>query len=363
MAITPTQAQSDRDEFAASFLSDDPVKTVQTEDEAFGITPESAETNTVGAAEPAVAEASEQGVATEDKPVEMPGVDAAASGSEGAAGNDDADTAPAVAIVVEPVVEGDAPANDEPAMSEKDVQREKSWEGRLKAREAELKAREEALVAREAAPAAEAGEPTETAGQDAAEPVATEAIEAAAEKVESGELTAEQAVATLSQDFGEDFTKMLGVLIDARASEIAGRTADEKVAGVSKSLDGLVGELVETRAQDHYESISDAHEDFLEIGQSPEFKAYIDAMPEDDKAKAEHTIANGSARQIVKLLNAYKASLAKPEPEAEPEAKPAEPDPAQESAMDAAEGVRSSGLKLPEKPEMSQNYEEAWEKF
>ena len=321
MATSPEENQQDQDEFAAAFAGADPVKTEMTEDEAFGLGPMEEEPEMIEA---------------ED---DESGVDMGESASAGAAGDDMAGAAPSITIAVEPGAEDNA--NTEP-MDAKEMQRQKSWEGRLKAREAELAAREKAL-------SMHAGE-GETMAEDAAEPDSTEAMEEAVAKVESGELTFDQAMATLSNDFGEDFTKMLGVLIEAKAGEIAGKTADERVSKVSQQMDGLVGELVDDKARTHFESISDAHPDFMDVAESPEFKEYISAMDETQRAAAEQTIANGSARNIIKLLGNFKAAGAKAEP-------------VDEESMDAAEGVRSSGLKIPNKPAASEDYEAAWDSF
>ena len=323
MATSPEDNQQDQDEFAAAFAGADPVKTEMSEDEAFGLGPVEEEPEMIEA-EPGEGD-----------------VDMAESGAAGAAGDDAAGAAPSVTIAVEPGAEDNA--NTEP-MDPKDLQRQKSWEGRLKAREAELAAREKALGSH-----SESAE-GETMAEGAAEPAATEALEDAAAKVESGEMTFDQAMATLSNDFGEDFTKMLGVLIEAKAGEIAGKTADERVSKVSQQMDGLVGELVDDKARIHFESIKDAHEDFMDIAASPEFKEYISAMDETQRATAEKTIESGSARSIIKLLSNYKSAGPKAEP-------------VDEASMDAAEGVRSSGLKIPSKPAESEDYEDAWSQF
>lgn len=321
MATSPEENQQDQDEFAAAFAGADPVKTEMSEDEAFG---------------PGPIEEEPEMIEAED---DESGVDMGESAGAGAAGDDVAGAEPSITIAVEPGAEDNA--NTEP-VDPKDLQRQKSWEGRLKAREAELAAREKAL-------GVHAGE-GETMAEDAAEPASTEAMEEAVAKVESGELTFDQAMATLSNDFGEDFTKMLGVLIEAKAGEIAGKTADERVSKVSQQMDGLVGELVDDKARMHFESISDAHEDFMDIAASPEFKEYISAMDETQRAAAEQTIESGSARNIIKLLSNFKAAGAKAEP-------------VDDESMDAAEGVRSSGLKIPNKPAASEDYEAAWNSF
>ena len=330
MAFTQENSDQEQQDFNAAFNGDEPVRTEASEDEAFGLTPEVAESS---ADEPSE---SEQEITAE------------ASGEAAAEAGE-----PAVAIVIAPE------AADEPT-DPKDLQRQKSWEGRLKAKEAELRAREEALKKDpestgeigESTDPDEGAEPGDTDAQEAGEPEVTEAVEEAAAKVESGELTVDQAIQTLSADFGEDFTKMLGVLIKASASEIANKAADDKVGSVTQKMDGIVSEIVDDKARKHFEAISDAHEDFMDVANSPEFKGFIDNMDETKKAAAMQTIEAGSSRQIIKLLDSYKATH-------KADAPAAEPDP----ALDAAEGVRSSGLKLPEKPTPSQDYENAWDEF
>lgn len=316
---TTEQALEESQAFADAFASDEGRAPEQTEDEAFGLS------------EPEV---------TEDMVEAMP--EEAEEATEEVAdpmATADAETAPAeeavdVAVVV-------TPESDEGPMDPKDVQRQKSWEGRLKAKEAELKAREEALKSPMAAE--EAAE-----SPMAAEVPSAEAAEAVAEAVESGELTVEQAMATLGNDFGPEFTKMMSVLIKSQAQEIAAKLADEKVGAVRGELDGVVKELVGDKERSHYEMISEAHPDFIEVAGSPEFKAYIDSLPGSEQEMAQKTIASGTARQINKLLTGFKTS------------KTAEPE---DEAMDDAVGVRSGGLKIPEKPKMADSYEEAWAQF
>ena len=329
MATTPENSAQDQEDFASAFNGADPVKSEPTEDEAFGLGPEEQEAD--GGA----------GEATE--PAQEVADESAAEAPQDGAGDD----APSVVIAVEPGA--DMNDNAEPT-DPKDIQRAKSWEGRLKAREAELKAREDALAGGH-----QNEEVGESMAQEQAEPAVTEALEDAVEKVQSGECTADQAMANLAGDFGDDFVKMLSVLIDSKASEIAGRTADEKFGQVNQKIDGIVGEIIDDKARVHYESISDTHPDFMDIAESPEFKEYIDGMDETQKEAALKTIDSGSSRAIVKLLGDFKASNQTDESPA---------DNAQEEALSAAEGVRSSGgLKIPEKPKASEDYEDAWAQF
>lgn len=318
---TPAEMKQDTEDFSAAFAQDVPAKKDMTDDEAFGLVPDAAET----------AETAEPDEATE------PAAQEAAEPAEPA----EADPA-SVAVVIAPEVDP------------KDVAREKSWEGRLKAREVELKAREEALKAREEAAGGknstdkESGE-DETPAHEAGETGQVEALEGAAEAVESGEMTVDEAMKTLASDFGDELPRILSILIDAKATEIAGKTADERMGTVNQKIDSIVSEIVDDKARGHFEAIADAHPDFMDVAKSPEFKSYLDAMAPDEKMAAQKVVDSGSARQIIRLLNAFKASKNVDEPS---------------QAMDAAEGVRSSGgLKIPAKPAASQSYQEAWNSF
>lgn len=323
MATTPETNAQDQEAFASAFNSTESKKPEMTEDEAFGMAADDAPDSPEGYEAP-----------QEDVPVE--GVDAV----------------PAEAAA-EPVAEAPGDAMPEESMSAQDIQRQKSWEGRLKAREAELKAREEALTQKATPTAADPAEAGEDPAEEAGESTQAEAIEDAVEKVQSGELTVDQAMKTLGQDFGPDFVKMLGFLIEAKATEIAGKTADEKVGAVSSRMDGIVNEIVGDKERAHFEGIVDAHPDFAEVAASAEFRDYVENLPASEKEAAMATIETGSARAIVKLLSSYKGSANKD----------GEPDEVDSKSMDAAEGVRSGGIKIPEKPGISEDYSEAWDTF
>ena len=213
---------------------------------------------------------------------------------------------------------------------EKERQRLKSWEGRLKALDAQLKAREQASDSSMAA--------------DGAAPD----VEAATAAMETQPI--DEVMATLAEDFGDDFVRALTQVIESRAAEIAGKVADEKVSAVAGNVDQLVSSLTDDKARNHFETIADAHPDFMEVAQSSEFKQWMESL--GDKAEqAKAIVSGGSARQVVKLLSDFKAASAQPQDE---------PD----AAMMAAQSVTGrSGMRLPAKPEVSDDYEAAWKSF
>jgi len=332
---TKEQNMQEQEDFANAF-TDDVQRTEMSEDEAFGLEPEAVDNPD----DAEVVEEPEEPEVAEEPEADDPQDPAAAETGE-------AGPVEETAVVVEP---GATDAGDIEVMSPEDIQREKSWMGRLKAKEAELKAREEALKN-----ASIATDTAENSSEEAAENAPTEAIEDAMDKVDSGELTFDQAMKTLEDDFGPDFGRMLSVITKRIGSEVA----DERANAVRGEIDNVVSELRSEKERSHFESIADAHPDFIEVASSPEFKAYVDSLPDSDAAK--QVIEAGSAKQINKLLSNYKDSTKvneAQEPVAETVAEPID-----ESAVDAAEGVRSAGLKIPEKPMQADDYEAAWAEF
>ena len=157
----------------------------------------------------------------------------------------------------------------------------------------------------------------------------------------------------------------------AKAREAGVAAAGEKFGELSKTVDEVINDIVDTKARSHFEKIADAHPDFNEIGASEEFKTYVDSLPDDQKGAAMETIANGNARSIIKLLDGFKAAnvqgakdgAAPSEGLTEAQGESIVDEAFEDSALDAAEGVRSSGMKLPEEPKAGGNYEDAWNDF
>lgn len=222
-----------------------------------------------------------------------------------------------------------APAGEVGAMTPeelaKEVQRLKSWEGRLKARDAELKARE-------------AGGGMGSEGADVAEAVAV-----AAEAVEQG-AAPDDVMATLASDFGPDFVEAIGKLIEAKAGAIAERVAGEKVNPVMGTMEQLIGSLTDERQRNHFEAIADRHPDFNEVASNPAFQEWVSQQGE----AAQSVVEGGSARQVIALLDQFKAAAGGEDM----------------AAMQAAESVPARrGLSLPKQPAAADDYEAAWKEF
>lgn len=346
MAITKENLREDADQFSAAFDEEMPAKPEMSEDEAFGL---AMPTEDMPPAAPAEGEPEgDASVAIVIAPEEA--VEGAVAEETAAASTDMANEGAGTGS-------GEPAQNAAPALDiEKETQRLKSWEGRLKALEAKLKASGSTAETESAE-----GEALEDVGEQAeaeGKPDLAEAAEQASDMVEAGQMSATEAMRQLADDFGEEFVRMIEAIATAKAREAGAAAAGEKVGEISKSVDEIIADIVDTKTRTHFERIADAHPDFNEIGQSPEFSAWIQNMPEDKRADAERVVQGGSAKEIIKLLDGFKASAATATEQA-----PTQTDPAVDAAMDAAEGVRSSGLKLPEEPTRSDDYKEAWSEF
>lgn len=201
------------------------------------------------------------------------------------------------------------------AMSPEDIQRQKSWEGRLRKREEELAAREAAAAN---APAV------------------------------SGDAAA--AIAQLTEDFGAEFVKMIVAIAAGEANKVAA----ENVGGVSGTIDQLIADTRAAFTTMHYAAIADAHEDFMEVAESPKFKEWLESMPDDQRLEKEAVIQGGTAGKVIKLLNEYK-DWCKQKDGAQAES--------DDYALDAASGVRSSSpVSLPSKANRNpeEEYLAAW---
>lgn len=275
-----------------------------------------------------------------------------------------------------------AAAEDDEPTDPKELQRKRSWEGRLRAEEARLKKIAEELEAKSGKPAAAAADDeSQTQEQQAADAInaaaeqaqssgdqgAADSLNAVAEQVESGELTAEEAMRVISEDFGDGFVKMIRAL----AADAAKTAVGERLGKIEQDTEGVMSHLHQDAQRKHYEAIANAHPDFVEVSEEPGFAEFVQANG------LQQVVDAGSAQDINKVLSDYKQSKQAAASQAqEPAAKQAAaPTPAQdavaaaqdeidEESADAAEGVRSAGIKIPEKPQRADDdFVAAWKSF
>ncbi|MET3135212.1 hypothetical protein AAKU55_005520 [Oxalobacteraceae bacterium GrIS 1.11] len=163
-----------------------------------------------------------------------------------------------------------------------------------------------------------------------------------------GEAGDDDPAAALAEDFGPEFVSLLTALIE----KICARKVGEGIGGVSDTVQEVIDHLQSERNANHFKAIAGAHEDFNDIVVSPDFSAWKEAQAPEEQSRLQHVIDAGSAQQIIDMLTAFKQSKA-----AGTDAGAG----ADDAALDAAEGVRSSGgMKLPAEPAQDNNYADAW---
>jgi len=283
MATTTQKQEEEAAEFAQQFDAAEVPKTEPSEDEVFGLT----------------------------EPAGEPAAEAAAEPAGEPAGEPAADPAPEPAA--EPV-ESDA-------------------EKALKEREAAIAAREAELDAREAAMATSSVERTETVDGAPVTPAPAE---------EPGDLGGGRDYGKeLAEDFGEDFVALLTGFIE----QIAAKKVGEGLGGVSATVDEVIDHLRNVNQQNHFKAIAAAHEDFMEVVESPDFNAWKASQSPEEQADIQRVVDAGSAEEIIGLLTKFKQSKAGG---------------VDDDALADAEGVRSGSISLPKAPTASDDYARAW---
>ena len=291
---------------------------------------------------------------------------------------------PAVAVVIAegaPAGEMPADAEDKAEMSPQDVQRAKSWEGRIKKREAELAAREAELAAREAAlngegvemaaggkvcqkkdggkveMMAEGGEVMDDdmmPADEMTDPMAGEAPdlfaegEGMADEGMEGDM-AEADTAPVSDDPVEQMAADYGPEIVAAVTAIVERTVrkivEEMGGAFASEVEGKIAEIMRATNEGfgmiQGEMLRSVVDDIDDVLESDEFTAWVESLPEEEKAQAQQVIDAGTPSQGIKLIKQYKARSKGPSPE-------------DVWAEDAAVAVKGkSPVRLPDRPSMS----------
>ena len=232
-------------------------------------------------------------------------------------------------LIAEAAAEGETVGEEQAEqLSPEDLQRQKSWEGRLRKREEELAAREAAL----------------NSGNGEEQPAADDA--------EIAEIRQR-----LTEDFGDEFVGMISKLAAHEARKLAAEDIDSKLNPIQQTIAQAIQDVHAAFESMHFGAIAEAHENFEQIINSPEFGAYINGLSGDEQEAAQAVLANGTPKQVINLLNAYKDSL-------EQKAEQVGSDTSVDDALDAAEGVRgSSPVQLPGRVPVGDEdeYRAAWD--
>lgn len=146
----------------------------------------------------------------------------------------------------------------------------------------------------------------------------------------------------LADDFGPEFVQLLTQLIRKVCGNIT-----EGIGALESTVQSVIDHLNTEGQKAHFQAIKSVHDDVMEIIDSDPFQAWRAAQPAAEQRKLAAVIDAGSAQEIIDMLTRFKTS------------KQAQ-DGIDDAALAAAEGVRSSGRKLPARPAAADDYASAW---
>lgn len=221
-----------------------------------------------------------------------------------------------------------AAAAAEPSADEK---RLKEWEDALKQKEADLDARDAKTTSTNAQESQTSGDGGGN-GDDEGESTADEAAEQA---------DPEKA---LADDFGQEFVQLIIALV----KKVCKGEVGAGISGVEATVNAVIEHLQTEKHASHFKAIESAHKDYNEVIASSEFEAYRAAQEPATQSDIDRVIASGSAQEIIDMLTKFK------------DANTGGDSGADDDAMDAAAGVRSSGLRLPPPAAQAGGYEDSW---
>lgn len=174
------------------------------------------------------------------------------------------------------------------------------YEKLVEEREAAKSWRAQAEAAQQAAAAAQAQLAQLQATTSA--PQRQEAVAAAAEALGAGEVDP-----AIFGDYSEEaIAKGVKTLVAQQMQALK--------AEVLGAVQPLQAKARQTEEQAHFQSILSAHPDAQSVAESAELAAFINGQPSFVKAQYQAVIAQGSAAQVVELLDVFKAASGRTQP-------------------------------------------------
>lgn len=168
--------------------------------------------------------------------------------------------------------------DDTDQQSEADIQREKSWEGRLRARELKLTQGEADLAAKQSA----APEDGDTGDDDDQE----------GEEADTSKMSPEELEA-----FEKEYPDVQQYM-------------DTRIKQTEKKVDDAVAPLVKNSEDDalkvHFQTLEGAHADFQDVAGSEDMQFFIDEAPAYARDGMRRVLAEGTALECIELLDDYK---------------------------------------------------------
>ena len=209
----------------------------------------------------------------------------------------------------------ETPASDQtPVILAKDGVHTIPYEKLVEEREAAKNWKAQAEAAQQAAAAAQAqlaslqaqAEQRVDAGQ--APTQQDKAVAAVTAAIDAGEVNPE-----IFGDFSEEaIAKGVKTLVQQQMEALR--------AEMLKTVQPLQAQAQQTEAQKHFQTILTAHPDAQSVAESAELAKFIDSQPSFVRQQYQAVIQQGSAAQVIELLDVFKAATGKTQPSATPDA-------------------------------------------
>jgi len=181
--------------------------------------------------------------------------------------------------------EGEPEEPEEPEEPPEEAQRRKSWEGRLRKREEELRAKEQELLALQQQ-----------------EPPKQETPEIDEDDPEWMELV---------DELGED----LALKVRNQSKKVTQNALESEIDKVRQemrqSIEPLTQQQQEAQARQHTQTILQAHPDAFDLVQRGEIQAWVEDQPRYLQPAYQQMVEQGSAEDVVDMLNTFKQSRGK----------------------------------------------------
>lgn len=181
-------------------------------------------------------------------------------------------------------------------VSDEDKPKAKSWEGRLRKREDDLKRREEALENKPETQV-ETDDDTSAEGEGDSESNDDDGSE----------------LAEALQDFpelAEPLSKLISKEV-SKATEAVRNEFQQQLTPVTQKIEAGEVAAEEAASEAHFNHVVEQHPDFNEIIESKALNTWIDNLPHKEAVKYEKVCNEGTANEVVEMLDRLKSDRIK----------------------------------------------------
>lgn len=167
-----------------------------------------------------------------------------------------------------------------------------------------------------------------------------------------GAMSGEDVMAMLEDDYGPEFVQAMAKMIDQRARQIVEEMGGEFAGGIEEKIEKIVEMSAQGLGRLHRSVLVAMRRDAEDVANSEEFTAWVESLPEAERAQAETVINEGELPDLLALFEQYDSR----EGEAE--------SPEDVWAEGAAAGVKGSApIRIPTRAPASDDdeYKRAWD--